>query len=258
MGSEGFYAEERPIRHVRVEGFWIDPFPVTNGDFAAFVAATGYVTTAERMPPPGSAVFTPTSGPVPLDDERYWWRFVEGASWHSPTGPGSSIDGLERHPVVHVASEDAEAYAVWSGGALPDEAEWELAARGGLDGADYAWGDDPSPDGRANTWHGCFPWLSRGETGTSAVGSFAPNGYGLHDMIGNVWEWTSSRGSDPPAERACCAPKRVAATARRVVKGGSFLCSPDYCARYRPAARQLLDVDSSTSNVGFRCVRRPG
>jgi formylglycine-generating enzyme required for sulfatase activity len=260
MGSERFYDEERPERTVDVDGFWIDTTPVTNEQFAAFVADTGYVTVAERTPPPGSAVFTPTRGPVPFDDERQWWQFVEGTSWRRPNGPGSSVLGRERHPVVHVACEDAEAYAAWSGGSLPDEAEWELAARGGLDGADYAWGDDPSPSGRANTWRGAFPWLSRGEFGTSAVASFPPNGFGLFDMIGNVWEWTSSRdsGSHEGPQPPCCAPKAAHGTSRGVVKGGSFLCSAEYCLRYRPAARQLLDVDSSTSNVGFRCVHRAG
>lgn len=259
MGSDRFYDEERPERTVTVPGFWIDAGPVTNDQFAAFVAATGYATEAERTPPPGSAVFTPPPGPVPLDDERQWWQFVEGATWSRPQGPGSSVLGRERHPVVHVTAGDAEAYAAWAGGSLPDEAEWELAARGGIDGADYAWGDDPSPAGRANTWLGAFPWLSRDRYGTSAVGAFPPNGFGLFDMIGNVWEWTRSREADSFVEpqRSCCAPTTTGSPLRGVIKGGSFLCSPEYCLRYRPAARQLLDLDSSTSNVGFRCVRRP-
>jgi formylglycine-generating enzyme required for sulfatase activity len=275
MGSDAFYPEERPVRRVSVAGFFIDSTPVTNEAFARFAAETGYVTLAERAPAaadfpdapvdalvPGSAVFTAPPGPVPLDDERRWWTYVEGASWRHPEGSDSSWSGRERHPVVHVAYEDAVAYAGWAGRSLPTEEEWELAARGGIDGATYAWGDTLEPDGRfmANTWRGEFPWRNTaadGYAGTSPVGSFPANGYGLHDMIGNVWEWTTG-GASHGAVRACCAPPRAERrTERRVIKGGSFLCSPEFCARYRPAARQLLEIDSTAAHVGFRCVVRP-
>ncbi|MHB8643874.1 MAG: formylglycine-generating enzyme family protein [Gaiellaceae bacterium] len=272
MGSDRFYAEERPLREADVDGFWIETTPVTNRQFAAFVANTGHVTGAERTPRAedypgaasdslvaGSAVFVPTTGPVPLDDERRWWRYVEGACWRQPEGPGSTVEGREDHPAVHVALVDAEAYAAWTGRSLPTEAEWEVAARGGLDGADFAWGDDPSPAGRANTWQGDFPWRSAGRpAGTSAVGSFPPNGLELYDATGNVWEWTASRHEKRASAGSCCTPPQLARqTPRHVIKGGSFLCSAEYCLRYRPAARQALDVDSSTSHLGFRCVVRP-
>ena len=208
MGSEDFYPEERPVRTVTVDGLWIDEHPVTNLEFGRFVKATGYVTVAERPPDPaafpgadpdvlvpGSLVFQRSDGPVDLRDFRNWWAYVPGAHWRRPEGPGSNLGGRERHPVVHVAHADAEAYAAWAGKALPTEAEWERAARGGLDGAVFAWGDEFAPGGRmmANTWQGEFPWqnlLADGYDGTSPVGSFRPNGYGLLDMTGNVWEWT--------------------------------------------------------------------
>ena len=291
MGSEDFYPEERPVRRVRVDGFWIDSHPVTNAEFRRFVKATGYVTVAERTPRmqdyphinpaflvPGSLVFRASRGPVDLTDYRNWWTWIPSASWRCPEGPGSTLHGRERHPVVHVAYEDAVAYARWAGKALPTEAEWEFAARGGLDGAVFAWGDEFAPRGRmmANTWQGEFPWQNvklDGYTGTSPVRSFPPNGYGLYDMTGNVWEWTSNRysavygaGSDQP----CCAPDAPHNTGpghgghhlagdripRNVTKGGSHLCAPNYCLRYRPAARQGEAIDTSTSHIGFRCIIR--
>jgi formylglycine-generating enzyme required for sulfatase activity len=276
MGSDRHYPEERPARRVAIDGFWMDETPVTNKKFARFVEETGYVTAAERSPDParypdalphllvpGSAVFAPTEGPVPLTDERAWWEYVPGASWRRPQGPASSVDERLEHPVVHVAFEDALAYARWAGRDLPTEAEWEYASRGGLDGADFAWGDELTPGGRhlANTWQGPFPYEDTAEdgfAGTSPVGAFPSNGYGLVDMIGNVWEWTRSTGQPPHSRRSCCAPAPVAegTAPRRVIKGGSYLCTAAYCARYRPAARQLLDADSSTSHLGFRCVVR--
>ena len=279
MGSEDFYAEERPVRAVTVAGFWLDECPVTAGEFRRFVRETGYVTLAERpvdaadypdadpaLLVPGSLVFQKTNGPVPLDDVRNWWAYTPGASWKRPAGPGSTINGRDRHPVVQVAYEDAEAYAAWAGKELPTEAEWELAARGGLDGAAFAWGDQHAPEGRppANTWQGQFPWQNLkadGFEGTSPVGSFPPNGYGLYDMCGNVWEWTSdwfTRSGDDAAGKACCALPSVPGERfpRKVIKGGSHLCAPNYCLRYRPAARQGETVDTSTSHIGFRCIVR--
>jgi formylglycine-generating enzyme len=272
MGSDAHYPEEAPMREVEVGGFWIDRTPVTNHAFARFVAETGYATLAERPPDPraypdadpallvpGSAVFTPPGRPVSLDDERAWWRYVPGACWRLPAGPDGSPAAL-LHPVVHVALEDAEAYAAWAGKDIPTEAEWELAARGGLDGAEYAWGDELRPGGAwlANTWQGLFPHRDTAEdgfAGTSPVGAFPPNGYGLLDMIGNVWEWTSSPGA-AAVPASCCAPAPRPDAATRVIKGGSYLCAPSYCARYRPAARQLLPADSTTGHLGFRCVAR--
>jgi formylglycine-generating enzyme len=279
MGSEEFYPEERPVHRVAVDGFWLDELPVTAADFRRFVRETAYVTVAERpLDPreypdadpellvPGSLVFRRTTGPVPLDDFRNWWEYVPGAYWKRPGGPGTTINGRDRHPVVHVAFEDAEAYAAWAGKALPTEAEWEYAARGGLEGAAFAWGDEQFPDGKpaANTWQGRFPWENLkldGYEGTSPVGSFPPNGYGLFDMTGNVWEWTTdfyapaSEGDAP----ACCAPALLPGESipRRVIKGGSHLCAPNYCLRYRPAARQGEAVDTSTAHIGVRCLVRP-
>jgi formylglycine-generating enzyme len=294
MGSDNHYPEEAPAHQVTVSGFWMDTHLVTNEQFARFVAATDHVTVAERpLEPlsypgvepallvPGSLVFRKPSQPVGTLDCSLWWAYVPGACWRHPEGPGSTWQGRERHPVVHVAFEDAEAYAAWAGKALPTEAQWEFAARGGLDRKVYAWGDDFSPGGRsmANTWQGQFPFqnlLTDGYEGTSPVGAFPPNGYGLYDMIGNVWEWTTDwfqarhQGS---SGKPCCAPvdPRGPATPehsydpltpatripRRVLKGGSHLCAPNYCLRYRPAARSPQAVDSSTSHIGFRCLRRP-
>jgi formylglycine-generating enzyme len=272
MGSGQFYPEERPVRRASVEAFAIDAHPVTNEQFARFVTATGYVTLAERpvtasdypdadpaLLVPGSAVFTPPPGPVALRDPRLWWRYVPFASWRAPEGPGSHLDGRGYHPVVHVAYEDAEAYASWTGKALPTEPEWEYAARGGLDAATYAWGEDPSPCGRvmANTWSGQFPWQNLRGGGferTSPVECFPANGYGLYDMTGNVWEWTTDI-FDPSAGGDCCGAVG-AGPQQLVVKGGSHLCAPNYCLRYRPAARQGQTPDTSTSHIGFRCVVR--
>jgi formylglycine-generating enzyme len=277
MGSEDFYPEERPVRQVTVSGFLMDVRQVTAAEYRRFVRETGYVTLAERaLDPadypdadadllvPGSLVFRKTDGPVPLDDVRSWWEYVPGASWKRPAGPGSSINGRDRHPVVQVAYEDAEAYAVWAGKELPTEAEWEFAARGGLDGATFAWGDEHTPSGTpmANTWQGDFPWQNLKEdgfVGTSPVGSFPPNGYGLYDMCGNVWEWTSDWFTADHEESApCCAPPTLPGEhfPRKVIKGGSHLCAPNYCLRYRPAARQGETVDTSTAHIGFRCIVR--
>jgi sulfatase modifying factor 1 len=294
MGSAGFYPEERPVHRVTVDGFWMDTGPVTVGEFRRFVTATGYLTVAEQplaaadypeadpdLLVPGSLVFRRTPGPVDLRDYRNWWEYVPGACWRRPGGPGSDCSGLARHPVTHVAYQDAEAYAAWAGRELPTEAEWEYAARGGLDGAAYAWGDEFAPGGHmmANTWQGEFPWqnlLADGFEGTSPVGSFPANGYGLDDMTGNVWEWTCDYFTPRhPAEaaHACCVPRNPRVTApghsriagepgahlpRRVIKGGSHLCAPSYCLRYRPAARQGETVDSATCHLGFRCISRDG
>ncbi len=292
MGSAGFYPEERPVHRVTVDGFWIDTHPVTVAQYRKFVAATGYVTVAEQPPDPaafpgadpellvpGSLVFQRAAGPVDLRDFLNWWAYVPGASWGHPEGPGSGVGRRRRHPVTHVAYEDAEAYARFAGKDLPTEAEWEYAARGGLDGAIYAWGDEFAPGGQlqANTWQGEFPWqnlLLDGYEGTSPVGAFPANGYGLLDMTGNVWEWTSDYFTPRhPAEAAksCCVPRNPRVTAaeqskvagqpgaqipRKVIKGGSHLCAPNYCLRYRPAARQSQTVDSAASHLGFRCVQR--
>jgi formylglycine-generating enzyme len=293
MGSDDFYPEERPVHRVAVDGFWMDVHPVSVAEFRRFVAATGYVTVAERVPDPadypgvdpsalvpGSLVFRRPPRRVPLDDPRRWWAYVPGASWREPEGPGSTVSGREDHPVTHVAWEDADAFARWAGKALPTEAEWEFAARGGLEDAPFAWGDEFAPDGRmmANTWQGEFPWQNLrtdGYEGTSPAGAFPANGYGLYDMAGNVWEWTSdffTTHHPPDATRPCCIPRnpRVAESAagsdapglpdggipRRVTKGGSHLCAPNYCLRYRPAARQGEAVDSSACHIGFRCLVR--
>ncbi|MQS15525.1 formylglycine-generating enzyme family protein [Streptomyces kaniharaensis] len=286
MGSPDFYPEERPVHPVRVDGFWMDEKPVTVARFRRFVKETGHRTVAERpLEPsaypevdrellvPGALVFRPTRGPVPLDDFHRWWEYVPGACWRHPDGPGSTLNGRELHPVTQVSFEDARAYAAWAGKRLPTEAEWECAARGGLEGATYCWGEEFTRKGRylANTWHGRFPWENLaldGFEGTSPVASFPPNGYGLYDMAGNVWEWTIDyyTGVHPgPAPRSCCAPHNPRSVTpverlsengfhRRVVKGGSFLCAPNYCLRYRPAARQGQTEDTATCHLGFRCV----
>lgn len=291
MGSDGHYREEAPVHTVTVDGFWIDEAPVTNRRFSRFVVDTGYVTVAERpLDPndfpgapaenllPGSLVFTRTSGPVNLRHLSQWWTWTPGASWHHPEGPGSSLDGREDHPVVHVAFEDGTAYAAWADKKLPTEAEWELAARGGLEGAVYTWGDRPeAPDERlANYWHGDFPWRPEPGYGTTTpVGSFPRNGYGLSDIAGNVWEWTCDwyLGRHPEdADKPCCIPCNPRGGTleqsldraqpqfpipHKVVKGGSYLCADTYCMRYRPAARRPLMVDTGMSHTGFRCVQRP-
>jgi formylglycine-generating enzyme len=291
MGSERFYPEEAPVRRVRVDPFRIDPTPVTNAEFARFVANSGHVTFAEIAPDPkdypgmlpelaqpGSLVFEPTTAPVDLASVC-WWDFRIGANWRQPLGPGSSIAGLEDHPVVHVAHADAAAYAAWAGKALPSEAEWECAARGGLADADYAWGDELAPGGAmlANYWQGPFPHgnsLADGWLRTSPVGHFPANGYGLYDMIGNVWEWTDDWFTQPKLERkargSCCVPANprggtrggsivksdLVRIPRKVMKGGSHLCAESYCQRYRPAARYAQPVDTTTGHVGFRCIVR--
>ncbi len=284
MGSDAHYPEEAPAHEVAVDGFWIDRAPVTNLQFTRFVKETGHVTLAERAPDPdaypgadpdllvpASSVFSPPPHRVGLEDAYQWWSYVPGADWRHPEGPDSSLHGRERHPVVHVAFEDAEAYARWAGKALPAEAEWELAARGGLEGAEYAWGAEFAPNDKqmANTWQGEFPVENLrldGYERTSPVGSFPPNGYGLVDVAGNVWEWTTDWYASPgEAEASCCAPDPrerskdptdPAGIPRRVMKGGSHLCAPNYCRRYRPAARMAQAVDTSTSHLGFRCVVR--
>ena len=293
MGSDQHYPEERPVHAVSVDGFWIDRYPVTNERFARFVAATGHVTFAEIPPDPaqypgalpdmlyaGSLVFVKPDQRVDLANIANWWTFMRGADWRHPNGPSSSIDGRDRHPAVHVAFTDAEAFATWEGKALASEAEWELAARGGLEGAPYAWGNDFLPNGRhqANTWQGEFPWQQNatdGYEGTSPVDAFPPNGYGLYDMIGNVWEWTTDWYTPKhPDEviKACCTPHNPRGAReeesfdprepniripRKVIKGGSHLCAPNYCRRYRPAARFPEPIDTSTCHLGFRCIVRP-
>lgn len=256
VGSDDHYVEERPAREVEVAPFSIARAPVTNREFAEFVAATGYETVAERATPAGSAVFEMSEGPVDLRDPSNWWRFREGASWRRPRGDGSSALGLDDHPVVHVAHEDALAFARWRGARLPTETEWEVAARGGLRGAVYAWGDEMAPGGRmmANVWTGAFPWyFSRaGGPGTSAVASYPANGYGLFDMIGNVWEWTTSRFG-PASDCGCGGPPRAGEW--MTLKGGSYLCAGEYCARYRPAARIGLTPETTTAHVGFRLAK---
>lgn len=290
MGSDRFYPEEAPVRRVSVDAFLMDATAVTNRAFARFVAATGHVTLAEQPASadlypgapaealaPASAVFRVPAELVDRGDAHRWWAYVAGADWRHPEGPESNLEGREDHPVVHVAYVDALAYADWAGKSLPTEAEWEFAARGGLDGADYVWGDELTPGGvhMANTWQGRFPFENRREDGferTSPVGSFPANGYGLFDMAGNVWEWTQDWfGPHRPAKKPCCTldnprggSKEASldpdmldlAIARKVLKGGSYLCAPDYCQRYRPAARLAQAVDTTTGHVGFRCVLR--
>lgn len=296
MGSDQHYPEEAPAHLVTVGGFWMDQRTVTNEQFARFVKETGYVTVAERpldpalypdadpaLLTPGALVFQRQTHPVDLRDATQWWAYIPGANWRHPQGPGSSLEGRERHPVTQVAYEDAEAYAAWAGKTLPSEAEWERAARGGLEGAVYAWGDEFLPDRRlmANVWIGEFPWQTLRpdqHIGTMPVGSFPANGYGLYDMAGNVWEWTSDyyapRHEDTnheAADHACCAPMNPRGATReasydpaqpgvriprKVLKGGSHLCAANYCLRYRPAARSPEMIDTATSHIGFRCILR--
>ncbi len=292
MGSEDFYTEESPVHRVTVEGFWMDQHQVTNTQFASFIKETSYVTVAQRkLDPkdypgapaenlvPGSLVFHKTSGPVDLRYIEQWWTWTPGACWRRPAGWGTGVGSIKNHPVVHIAYEDAAAYATWAGKALPTEAEWEFAARGGLDGAPFVWGNEQFPNGEpaANTWQGEFPWQNLnldGFEGTSPVGSFPPNGYGLYDMAGNVWEltedwWTDSHPEE--ADKACCIPSNPRGGGvegsydqatpqfripRKVIKGGSHLCAPNYCMRYRPAARRPQMTDTGTGHVGFRCIVR--
>lgn len=272
MGSEDFYPDEGPVRPAVVGAFWIDETPVTNAQFARFVSATGHITAAEVPPDPRQYPGMPE--PVPAGSCVFGdgtWHFVTGADWRHPTGPDSDLSHLADHPVVHVVAADAEAYAAWAGKALPDEAEWEYAARGGLVAQRFAWGDEFMPGGRimARTWQGTFPLHHTApldEQRTAAVRSYPPNGFGLHDMIGNVWEWTADwYGAPGTGAGACCGasprdrsadPLSAVAVPRRVVKGGSHLCAPNYCQRYRPAARWPQPIDTSTSHIGFRCIVR--
>lgn len=292
MGSNDFYPEEKPERPSKVRGFWMDQFQVTNRDFERFVKETGYVTYSEKQPDPamypgalpgmlvpGSLVFNKPKQRVPLwnpDDWRQWWTFQSGADWRHPTGPESNIRKMGKHPVVHIAYEDAEAYAKWAGKTLATEPQWEFAARGGIANAPYVWGEEFAPSGElmANTWQGEFPWQNLKEDGfesTSPVGTFAPNGYGLYDMAGNVWEWTQDwfTGQQEAPRSPCCAPENPRGARmeesydpaqphikipRKVIKGGSHLCAPNYCLRYRPAARSPEMIDSSACHLGFRCV----
>jgi len=296
MGSDlAQYPEEGPPHSVTVDGFWIDKYTVTVDEYRQFVRETGYKTVAERSPDPaeypdvdpavlvpGSMVFQKATGPVPLNNIANWWSWVPGACWKHPEGPRSNVSKRGKHPVVHVAWEDVQAYATWAGKDLPTEAEWELAARGGLDGKMFPWGDDERPRNRimTNHWQGEFPRVNLkqdGYEGTAPVGMFPPNGYGLHDVAGNVWEWTSdfftSRHPDA-VTHACCVPTNPRVVSpdgsydlsdpgashipRRVIKGGSHLCAPNYCLRYRPAARQPQMVETGMAHIGFRCVVRPG
>jgi formylglycine-generating enzyme required for sulfatase activity len=299
MGSTAFYPEETPVHTATVAGFNVERHPVTNAQYAHFVEQTGYVTVAERpLDPavypgasaddlvPGALVFRPTQEPVDLRDWRQWWDWAPDASWRQPFGPGSTIDDRLDHPVVQISYVDAAAYARWAGRRLPTEAEWEYAAQGG-ESTTYAWGEEVTPDGEpmANTWQGLFPYRNdgaRGWVGTSPVGVFPPNGFGLVDMIGNVWEWTSTRytmhhrraGAKRPGDedrragaKGCCTPSGGQARSDRgigmvepdpsvnqTLKGGSHLCAPEYCHRYRPAARSSQSQDSATTHIGFRCV----
>jgi formylglycine-generating enzyme required for sulfatase activity len=289
MGSDRHYPEEAPAHPVTVDGFWIDRHPVTNREFAQFIRKTGYLTVAQRAPDaadypgarpellvPASTVFVPPPHRVDLRNHYNWWTYLPGADWQHPQGPGGSIRKTPDHPVVHVAWEDVQAYARWTGKEVPTEAEWEFAARGGLDGAEFAWGDEFTPAGRwmANTWQGEFPIQNTrqdGYEGVAPVGSFPPNGYGLYDMIGNVWEWTCDwYQAHGETSHTCCTmtnprggdrershdPREPIRVPRKVMKGGSHLCAPNYCRRYRPAARMPQAVDTSTSHLGFRLVVR--
>jgi sulfatase modifying factor 1 len=293
MGSEQFYPEERPTHQATVQGFWIQKYEVTNEQFAQFVEATGYVTVAEAAPRAedypgakpemlvaGSMVFKKSRGPVDLSNWANWWEWMPGADWRHPEGPRSSITGRMRHPVVQVAYADVEAYCSWAGMTLPTEAEWEYAARGNMQEKIFTWGDEHYPHGEvmANVWQGEFPWqnlLFDGYAGTSPVGAFPPNGYGLFDMAGNVWEWTSDwfvTRRTAEKGKACCTGKLSPIEAReksydpnqpdvriprKVLKGGSHLCAPNYCLRYRPAARSPQMIDTAMNHIGFRCVVRP-
>jgi formylglycine-generating enzyme len=290
MGSDEHYPEEAPAHSVRVGTFWIDKYAVTNADFRRFVDATGHVTLAERpadasqypsakpeLLVPSSVVFSKPRSRVDTRNAYNWWTYVPGANWRHPRGPLSSLQGLWRHPVVHIGFEDAEAYARWAGKALPTEAEWEFASRGGLEGAAYVWGEELAPGGKsmANTWQGEFPYENLAEDGyhwTAPVDAFAPNGFGLFNMAGNVWEWTTDWYQEHGRiEHACCTiddPRGGTSEAscdqridevmipRKVMKGGSYLCAPNYCQRYRPAARMGQPIDTATCHLGFRCIVR--
>lgn len=288
--------DERPIRRIRVHGFWMDTTELTNAQYSAFTTATGYKTVAERpvdweelkkqvpagtpkpdeqMLLPGSLVFTPPSRPIDLRGVEQWWTWTTGANWRHPEGPASSIEGRDTHPVVHVAYEDAAAYTKWAGKRLPTEAEWEFAARGGLDGKRNTWGDEPVDAKRCNTWQGHFPDTNTAEDGfirAAPVKSFPPNGYGLYDMAGNVWEWCSDLYRPDTYARQVLAvgkgvtiinptgpdksydPRNPQAEEVRIHRGGSFLCNDSYCASYRPSARMACPTDTAMQHLGFRCV----
>ena len=307
MGSDSRMAQsnEKPAHRVWVDGFWMDQTHVTNAQFAEFVDATGYVTTAERkpdwetirvqLPPgvpkppeenlvPGSMVFVGTEAPTTLSDFWQWWAYVPGANWKQPQGPGSTIEGKEDHPVVQVSYEDVLAYAQWAGKQLPTEAQWEYAARGGLEQATYVWGDELMPNGekQANYWDDSkspFPVVSPkagGATGTMPVRTFAPNGYGLYDMTGNAWQWVADRYRSDYFQRQVAehgqslvrepegpddsfdpsVPGFPANAPKRVIRGGSFLCNESYCLSYRPSARQGNDPYSAMSHLGFRLIQK--
>jgi len=299
MGSTDPLArdDESPVHRVRVDGFWMDATEVTNAQFRAFVEATGYKTVAERpidweemkkqVPPgtpkppaeelmPGSVVFTPPDHAVNMRDYSQWWSWMNGACWRHPEGPGSTIEGRDDHPVVHIAYEDALAYCKWAGKRLPTEAEWEFAARGGIDGAVNIWGNQPIDSSRANTWQGGFPYdntLDDGFANAAPVKSFPPNAYGLYDMAGNVWEWCSDLyqqntyalrahqlgdngvAENPTGPAKSFDPRNPYEPEVRVVRGGSFLCNDSYCASYRPSARMASSPDTGISHTGFRCVK---
>ncbi len=277
MGSTEFYEEEGPVHLETVPAFRIDRYDVTNAEFARFVAATHYVTDAERKPDradypnipadklvAGGAVFTSPTGVRTMEDPMQWWAFVPGADWRHPEGPDSSIKGRDNYPVVQVSYNDAMAYAKWVGRDLPTEAQYEYAARGGLDGKTYGWGDDFTPGGKyqANSWQGTFPTKNTGADGFSGlapVGCFPANGYGLYDIIGNVWKWTATLyGPTMDNEMAVAGMPAGGTPASRVLratKGGSYLCAPNYCRRYRPAARQPQESGFSAAHLGFRTVR---
>ncbi len=289
MGSERHYPEEKPSGPVSVDGFWMDETAVTNEQYQEFVEATGYVTVAEKAPDPamypgadpamlvpGSITFDQPRAPVPMENPMAWWAWTPGASWRHPLGPGSDLSGRERHPVTQVSFEDADAYARWAGKKLPTEAEWERAGRGGLEGAEFAWGEEIAPGGeeRMNRWIGEFPWKFRPrrggprKPGTVAVKSYEPNPFGLYEVTGNTWEWTqtwfSEKHSEPTSR--CCAPSNprgptvdqsrdpASGIPRKVIKGGSFLCAENYCSRYRPASRIPESIESATCHISFRCV----
>lgn len=286
MGTDHM-EDAQPVHQVEVKAFWMDRTDVTNGEFAQFVKATGYVTIAERpldpkqfpgLAPedlaPGSVVFTPPSGPVSLDHPLAWWRFVKGANWRHPEGPDSDLRGKEKYPVVHIAWPDAAAYANWAGKRLPTEAEWEFASRGGRDRQNYPWGNDLNPKGKwmANTFQGHFPdknTAADGYAGIAPVASFPPNDFGLYDMSGNVWQWVSDWyrpdyyaqlrqqgeiANNPQGPRDSFDPQETGVP-KRVQKGGSFLCTDQYCERYMPGARGKGDPETGTNHLGFRCVR---
>jgi len=282
MGSERGKSDEQPLHRVTVRGFWMDKTEVTNQQFEKFIRATGYLTVAERKPDPkdfpgaspdllvpGSIVFNPPPGEVPLDNHYLWWKWVPGASWRRPEGPSSDTKGREQFPVVHVCWDDAMAYCNWADERLPTEAEWEFASRGGLDGRPYVWGDEQTPQGKwlANLWQGRFPnenTQADGFRAVAPVASFLPNGYGLYDMAGNVWEWCADwyrpdyYGNCPkenPAGPLESFDPDEPNVRKRVMRGGSYLCSDLYCTGYRPSARMKSSPDTGLSHTGFRCAK---